>query len=225
MRTLTIALLVAAAGLARTSSAQVPRPLPPARTTDTANTVTVRNQRTTPATVFLEHGQFDRRLGVVAPGATATLPVLLPGWAVRGRAEVRLFAHVEGDAGDLTTQRFALSSPARLAMTIPSYGDMVSPPEQRMTEVIPPEQLAEATITVDNPRDQAVTVYAERGSYDVRLGRVPARGRATLSFPTSVVFPDESIEIFVHPDGGRDLASQRFQVARGKHLGLRVPTY
>jgi hypothetical protein len=88
---------------------------------------------------------------------------------------------------------------------------------------IPPEELADATLTVENPRGVAVTVFAEQGDFDVRLGQVPAHGRVTLRFPKSVADVVDSMRIFVHPDGGVDLASETLHVKRGEHLGLRVP--
>ena len=110
-------------------------------------------------------------------------------------------------------------------MVVPRSGDMrLPPPRDTMTAVIPPEDLADATLTVDNPRSEPVTVLAEQdGSIDVRLGEVPAHARATLRFPKSVVLPDGSIRVFVHPEGGSDLASETLQVRQGEHLGLRVP--
>ena len=83
--------------------------------------------------------------------------------------------------------------------------------------------LAEATLTVDNPRDVAVTVFMRRGPFDTRIGRVVSHDKATLRFPKSAVGFDDSIVIFVQPDGGRDLASQTLKVKRGQHLGIQVP--
>ncbi|MGZ8493047.1 MAG: hypothetical protein ACXWZS_12670 [Gemmatirosa sp.] len=208
--------------LARVAAAQVPQPqrLPPALTIDTLNAVTVQNQRKVPVTVFLEYGQFDRRLGVVAPYETKSLS--LPGVAVRGRARVQLLVHPEGEAADLVTQQFSLRAPARIALVVPPQGWMAVADEP-MAEVIPPEALAEATLTVDNPSARRVTVYARQGRFDVRLGDVPAKGRATLRFPKSVVLPSESIVLFVHPEGALDLTSQTLRIKRGDHLGLKVP--
>ncbi|AHG92595.1 hypothetical protein J421_5060 (plasmid) [Gemmatirosa kalamazoonensis] len=122
--------------------------------------MTVQNQRSAPATIYVDYGSFDRRLGRV--------PAL-------------------------------------------------------MVAVIPPDALFEATLTVDNPRGVPVTVFAEPGTYDVRLGQVPACSRLTLRFPQSVVLPNSSLRVFVHPEGGPDLSSQLLKVAPGEHLALRVP--
>lgn len=92
-----------------------------------------------------------------------------------------------------------------------------------MSAVIPPDELADATLTVENPRATSVTVFAEEGDFDVRLGQVPAHGSAPLRFPKSALRPDESIQIFVHPDFALDLASDALQAKPGAHLGLRVP--
>jgi len=190
-------------------------------TADTVNTVTVQNDRKVPVTVYMEYGEFDRRLGVVPGLQTKTLP--LPATLVRGRESVRLFAHPDGDADDLATQEIQLRPPGRVAMLIPPRGGLGQTPADTMSAVIPPEELADATITVDNPRTVPVTVFAEQGPFDVRLGRVPAKGRVTVRFPKSVELGGESIQVFVHPEGSEDLASETLQIRKGEHLGLRVP--
>ena len=226
MRSRTIVLLLALGALASAAPdrapAQVPQPqrLPPTVTIDTMNAVTVQNQRKVPVAVYMEYGQFDRRLGVVQPMDVATLP--LPGWAVRGRLKVQLFVSPFDEPNDLSTQVFSLRAPARIGLVVPPRGGMPTPPDTMM-EVIAPEELAEATVTVDNARDRAVTVYARQGRFDVRLGKVPAGSRATLRFPRSVVLPGDDVVLFVHPEGGVDLSSQTFRIKRGEHIGLRVP--
>jgi hypothetical protein len=218
MRPLIAVLTVALGTLASVAGAQQPPQLPPTVVIDTFNAVTVQNQRKVPVTVYLEYGQFDRRLGVVPPYETKALS--LPGVAVKGRARVSLFVHPEGEAADLATQEFSLRAPVRIALIVPPQGGM---PTEPMTEVIPPEALAEATLTVDNPSRRRVTVYARQGRFDVRLGEVAAGGRATLRFPKSVVLRSESVVFFIHPEGALDLSSQTMRVRPGDHLGIRVP--
>lgn len=222
MRSLVAAVALGIGALARAASAQVPQPLPPTVTADTAvNTLTVQNQRKVPVTIYLERGRFDRRLGIVPAYDTRTLP--LPAWAVAGEASIRLVAHPAGEVADLASQVFPLRAPARLGMVVPPHGTATPLPGDTMSAVLPPEALAEATLTVDNPRRQAVTVFAKQGPFDVRLGRVEARSRTTLRFPESIVLPTRAIRIFVHPDGGVDLESQLMAIRQGEHLALRVP--
>ena len=224
MKTQIATLMLALATLPSAAAAQGAQRLPRVVTTDTsADALTVQNDRKAPVTVYMENGPFDIRLGVVPPLQTETLP--LPGWAVRGHDRVQLFAHVNGEVDDLSTQELTLRPPARLGMLIPPWGNMASTPADTMSAVIPPEELADATLTVDNPRAKAVTVFADQGPFDLRLGRVPAHSRATLRFPKSVVLPDQSIQIFVQPDGGVDLASETLHIQRGEHLGIRVPLH
>lgn len=222
MRSRMVVLALGVGTLAGALPAQVPQPqrLPPTVTVDTLNAVTVQNNRGVPVTVYLEHGPFDRRLGVVQPFDMKALS--LPGWAVRGRLRVQLFVHPEGEANDLSTQVFSLEPPARIAMVVPPRGGMPTPPDT-MTEMIPPEEMANATLTVDNARDRRVIVYARQGRFDVRLGEVAAKGRATLRFPKAVLLPSDEIVLFVHPEGGFDLSSQTLRVKKGEHIGLRVP--
>jgi len=222
MRTRITALLLGVVAVAPIAAAQAPlRPV--ARSSVRGNSITVQNDRKVPVTVFMEYGDFDRRLGTV--GALKTETLQLPAWAVRDRESIQLFVHPEG-AGDLSSEEFSLQSPARLAMVVPPTGNMALP-TKTMRAVIPPEELADATLTVDNPRAKPVTIYAEREdvNMDVRLGTVPAYGQVTLRLPKSVVYPDDSIKLFVHPDGGFDLASETFHVRPAVHLGLKVPKY
>lgn len=223
MRPRLTVLVIGLGALVRVSAAQQPPRLPPVRTTDSSvNALTVQNERKVPVTIYVDYGRFDRRLGVVPPFNTVTLPI--PAWAVQGRTRVQLFAHPEGETDDLASRAFTLAPPGRLAMVIPARGTMPAPlPGDTMTAVLPPEALSDATLTVDNPRATAVTVFADAGNYAVRLGRVPARTRATLRFPRSVVLPDQSVRVFVDPDGGSDLGSQLLHIRAGQHLGLRVP--
>jgi hypothetical protein len=222
MKTQTVILMLGLATLPRIAPGQAAQTARPAARADTtAYTVTVQNDRKVPATVYLEFGEFDRRLGTVPGRQTKTLP--LPTTLVRGRETVQLFAHPEGEADDLATQEIQLRPSGRVTMLIPPRGGMRQAPTDTMSAVIPPEELADATITVDNPRAVPVTVFADQGPFDVRLGRVPAKSRVTLRFPKSVVLADESIQVFVHPEGSEDLSSETLQIRKGEHLGLRVP--
>ncbi len=79
-----------------------------------------------------------------------------------------------------------------------------------------------STIQVQNDRKVPVTVFLERGDFDVRLGRVAAMRTATLPLPAWVLESDAKVEIFVHPAGETDLASQEFNVRPGAQLAMIV---
>lgn len=81
---------------------------------------------------------------------------------------------------------------------------------------------ARSTIQVQNDRSVPVTVFIERGDFDVRLGRVDAMRTSTLALPAWVVMGNAKIELFVHPDGENDLASQSFDVQPGAQLAMIV---
>lgn len=212
MRSLIIAVLLAFLAAA-----------PPARAQGGDSVVVeVQNERAVPVTVYLRTGRFDRRLLEVP--ARATRMVTLPAWALAGRPGVALVVHPEGEA-DIGTRSYVVRSGERITLEVPAAGALPLMPGDTMTAPLTPEELATTTLTVDNPRDRAVTVYAERGQFDVRLGVVPARERATLRLPRSVVGKDRSVRIFVHPEGGTDLASSLLRIRRGEHLGLRVPAF
>ena len=190
-------------------------------TADPTLTVEVQNNRTVPVTVDLEYGAFDHRIGVVPPMQTESLS--LPGW-IPGQDDVRLFVHPE-DGRDLETPSLTLRPGMTLALLVPARGPVPAEPAETMTERLTTEELSHTTLTVDNPRSQAVTVYADQGPFDVRLGTVAAHTRETLKLPDSALYAAPDLQIVVHPEGGWDLASETLTVRRGEHLGLRVPTH
>jgi hypothetical protein len=213
MRTTTLALALGLATLSGVAAAQAPQSMPQrmpaaAVTDEATNTLTVQNDRKVPVAVTMEYGDFDYELGTVPPFGSAALP--LPGWAVKGRATVRLFAHPENQVGDLESDEFTLQPPARLALEVRPWG-YVPPPDPRdtMTAVIPPAEQNDATLTVDNPRADAVTAHS----------------RVTLRFPDALVGEDASLQLFVRPARGFDLAGDLMEVDPGDHLGLRVPAH
>jgi len=79
------------------------------------------------------------------------------------------------------------------------------------------------TITVRNTRKEPVVVYLDRGEFDIRLGTVGAHGTRTLELP-SFLREGENVMVFVHPEGGTDLATPAFTVNKGKNLDILVPT-
>lgn len=220
MRVLAMAAMVALGALAPSLAAQGSAPAP-RQVAQQGVVVEVHNERDVAVTVFLKSGPFDRRLAVVP--ARSTRQVTLPDWATRDQRTVRLVVHADGDSQDVGTRVYSVQTVGRIAVTVPATGRWAVLPGDTMSAVLRPEELAGTTITVENPRDKAVTVYAERHPFDYRLGRVPPRGKATFQLPRVVVGPDKAVKIFLHPDHGTDLASERLYVKRGEHLGLRVP--
>ena len=66
-------------------------------------------------------------------------------------------------------------------------------------------------------------MYLDRGEFDVRLGTVGPQGTRTLELP-SFLREGENVMVFVHPEGGTDLATPGFTVKKGKNLDILVPT-
>jgi hypothetical protein len=220
MRYLTM-LAIGLATLSTNGSAQQAQPptrLPVTRVIgDTMKLVTVQNDRSTPVTVYLESAGFDRRLGVVAAGEVATLP--LPAWAVNGRRTLRLLARPEGSGVSVATPFFAVSGVVRVGLLVPPSGiasiDSVPVP-------LTAEERASTTITIDNPRNKPMTVFAEQGLRSVRLGEVPANTRATLSFPKDLIARGDAIRVFVRPVGGMDVATRALNLKTGDHIAVEI---
>ena len=215
-------LAIGLATLSTAASAQQTQPLmrlPVTRVIgDTMKLVTVQNDRSTPVVVFLEGGGIDRRLGVVAAGDVATLQ--LPAWAVNGRRTVRLLARPEGAGFSVATPSFALSGAVRIGMLVPpntGVGSIDSIPVQ-----LTAEERASTTITIDNPRNKAMTVFAEQGVRSVRLGEIPANTQATLSFPKDLIKRGDAIRVFVRPAGGLDVATRALSLKTGDHIAVEI---
>lgn len=198
---------------------QPPRRLPTATVTgETSNLLTVQNDRATAVTVYSKSGRFDRRLGVVGAGEVATIAV--PVWAINSTNTLQVFARADGEDTDLVTQSFVLGRANRLGLLVPPRGGVT--PSNDIVVSMNADQLASTTVTVNNDRDRAVTVYAEQGLYSVRLGEVKAGEQATLKVPASLLSRENTMRVFVRPAGGFDLATQTLSFKRGEHLGVRV---
>jgi hypothetical protein len=78
-------------------------------------------------------------------------------------------------------------------------------------------------VAVDNTRDVAVVVYLDREPLDVRLGSVKPHTTGVLPLPAYLA-DGQAVRIFVHPEGGEDLASQDVTIRRGETLNVLVPT-
>jgi hypothetical protein len=78
------------------------------------------------------------------------------------------------------------------------------------------------TLTVDNTRNVPVVVYLQREFVDIRLGTVAPHGKQTLALPRTLE-DGEQIQVFVHPEGGRDLATDELTVEIGNNLNVLVP--
>lgn len=183
--------------------------------------VQVQNDRNVPVTIYVEHGDFDIRLGVVKPMQMANLRI--PSWLEREGEDLQVYAHPEGGM-DLATQHFTWRSGARLGVLVPANGtDLASlPAAASMSAVIPPKELNATTLTVDNQRAESVVMFVEQGDFDIRLGTVAAHSTATLRIPDWIVNEHDSVEIFAHPERGFDLSSQHLDLRPKEHLGLRV---
>lgn len=220
MRYLTL-LAVGLATLSTEAAAQQTQPptrLPVARVIgDSMKLVTVQNDRATPVTVYLEAAGIDRRLGTVAAGEVATLQ--LPAWAVNGRSTVRLLARPEGAGFSVATPAFTVSGAVRVGLLVPPNGvasiDSVPVP-------LTAEERASTTITIDNPRNKPMTVFAEQGVRSVRLGEVPANTQATLTFPKDLIKRGDAIRVFVRPSNGTMVSTKALNLKTGDHIAVEI---
>ncbi len=81
-----------------------------------ATTATVKNERDVPVEVFVEHGDFDLRIGTVPPNHESTLAI--PKFIAEERQDIDIFVHPEGGF-DLSSQTFSLASEPHILITVP----------------------------------------------------------------------------------------------------------
>lgn len=112
-----------------------------------------------------------------------------------------------------------------LVATMATAGTLVTTPSiawaQGTGRQAAPQQ---ATVRVQNDKKVPVTVFIDRGEFDVRVGVVGPMQTATLKLPSWVVNGGSDVQLFVQPEGGNDLESQDFPVHPGVQLGVLVPS-
>lgn len=77
-------------------------------------------------------------------------------------------------------------------------------------------------VVVQNERRVPVTVTAEYGDEDIKLGVVSAESDSTLRVPSYLV--GREVKFFVQPAGQIELSSEPVEIQRGAHVGVIVPT-
>jgi len=208
--------ILSGAALALTTLAG-PRPAsaaaPPARA---ARTVTVRNTRGVPVVVYLERGDFDTRLGTIAANAQGVLPV--PRFM---NADETARIVVEPKVGtDLASPDLTLPAEGSLKILV-TPNDVGYVPTPR--PVIPNLDPNATTLTVDNPRDEAVDVFLEKGVFDTRIGTVKANQLRTFDIPPYLARDESQVQLFLRPKRGFDLSSQFLTLRPKAHLEVVVP--
>jgi len=182
-------------------------------------TVTVDNTRSVPVIVYLEHGDFDIRIGTV-PAHSKDVLQLPP--VVAGNESIKFVVHPEG-ARDLLSPDLFVKQGGNVDLYVPTndVGFVPQPPP----EVIPNPGDNTTTLTVDNPRNQEVVVFIEEGDFDTRIGTVPAKSESTLFLKGLLTRQEQAVRIFVHLENGTDLASHDFELKPEAHLFLKVPLH
>ena len=80
----------------------------------------------------------------------------------------------------------------------------------------------EPQITVQNNRDEAVTIYLDDGPFELKLGTVEPMRMATLSLPWTVR-GKETIKLLIQPKGDIGLLAQAEVTDEVPRLGLVLP--
>lgn len=186
---------------------------PPARS---QAKITVQNDRPVAIDVYLQNGYFDTKIGTVAPDRETALnvPKYLEG------QDVQIFVRPQIGL-ELETPDVVLPTHGTLDILVPNndVGYVVQPKE----DVIPNPGPNTTTLTVRNPRDQAVEVVIERGEFDTTLGTVEPDHSRTFDLPASLTREPQDVKIFMVPTEGLELSSQYFLLKPHAHLEVKVP--
>ena len=215
------ALLIPALLLGLTSVTSLAAQTPaaqPAAAPAASNTVTVLNNLTVPVTIFLDYGDYDRRLGTIAPQTSASLP--LPEFALKELPTLQLYAKVEQGFA-LETHGFKVVPDMRVGWVVAK--DLPAKAQGDTIKVTPAKPaMAKTTLAVINERDAMVSLYAEEnGKPGVKLGWVGPKGRATVSVPEALVGPNRTVRIVAHAEGATDLPAQDIGLA-GESVDLKI---
>lgn len=181
--------------------------------------VSVTNTRNVPVVVYLDRDPLDVRLGTVPAHSEATLT--LPPNVTDG-GTVRIVVHPEGGT-ELSTPDLEVRPGSTLMVAVPTNDTGFIP--YAPTEVIPNPGPGVTTITVENGRPDDITVFLERGEFDIRLGSVLPNQSKTLQVPPRLLREGGVDEIVVHPEHGVDLASETIELKSGEHALVKVPKH
>lgn len=208
-----------AATAAAQTTAQPPARLPATRiVADSAKAVTVQNDRHSAVTLFLDAGRVDREIGTVPAGATATLE--LPTWATQGRRELKVVARAEGESRVIATYAVPVVDGRQLGLLVPPSEGL--PRGDSLMIALPVGTGSAATVTVDNIRDRAVSVYAEQGLIFVKLGDVAARQLVTLPVPASITRNKQPVRVFARPTGAAQVSTKALPLKDGDHIAVII---
>lgn len=186
---------------------------------ESPTTLAVQNARGVPVVVYLERGVFDTRLGTVAPHGEEELP--LPPRLADGE-KFFVMVHPEGGFDLRTRDALVVRRGEALHLYVPTSNDGFVPPPA--PEAIPNPGFEGATLTVENPSDRTVVAFIERGEFDTRIGTVRPGDSRTFELPEALAERAGSVDVFLHVEGGADLASTTFELAPRAHLLVKVPS-
>ena len=158
--------------------------------------IKVQNDRPVSVDVYVQNGYFDTKVGTVAPDGVTSLdvPKYLEGHDVQ--IFVRPAIGLELETPDVT-----LPTHGHLDILVPN-NDVGYIAQRETDELIPNPGTNTTTLTVSNPRNDAVKVVVERGDFDTTIGTVAADHIRTFDLPASLTREPQDVQIFA--PGRRD---------------------
>jgi hypothetical protein len=178
----------------------------------------VQNNRDVPVDVYLDTSPVDMHVGTIAPFQSAMMTI--PSWVVRKEGTLDVVAIPEG--------QIPLKGRAELQEGGPNFALVVPPTEDQdvkvsapsLAELLYPQDMTGATVTVRNDGHHKADVFVQAGAFDSKLGVVP--GNSVMTFRVPDHFVGMSSEVVVAPHEGSVLTSQAVHLDEGHHVSVTV---
>lgn len=216
-------MVAAFVGLASVAGAQdttqAPTRLPSSKVTaEVSKIVTVQNDRGEAVRFFIEAGKAETMLGLVAPNSTSDLQV--PTWTMKGKRTLSVLAVAEASSQVIARYEVPVVAGQMMGLLVPPAAGL--PSTDNLLITLPDGIGSAATVTVDNARQQPVTVFAEQGLRFVKLGEVAANQQGTLALPKALLSGKDGVRIFARPIGAAERSTQALKLKEGDHIAVIV---
>lgn len=183
---------------------------------ETKNLLTVQNDRDQAVTVYMQTRGKDRKLGVVKAGAVTTLSI--PVSAAPDQEALQFFARTP-NGPDLVAAALSLKAAEQVGLLVPSNGAVAW--SDSIAVPLTKEEQQKATVTIDNRRNKALAVYAEQGTFSVKIGEAAANGMTTLRLPENML-NSNGVKVLLRPAGDVGLSTQVLKLKKGDHVAVEV---
>lgn len=211
-------LMLASGALALTALTLPTSALAASPPSTSARTVTIDNNRPVPVVVYLERGEIDAKLGTVGADAEGVLSV--PKYLDLDET-ARIVVHPQVGL-DLRSPDITVPKQGTLKVLVPDNDTGYLPQPKELMPGLNPDA---TTLTVENPRSDAVDVTIQYGQFDKRIGTVGPGQVHTFDLPQWLTHESTDVQLFLEPKTGLEMSSQDITLRPKAHLEVTVPQY